>query len=426
MLMNHSVNHIAVIGSGIAGLATAYYLSRKHQVFLFEKQTRLGGHTHTVTVESSAGPLPVDTGFIVHNDLTYPNLIRLLRELDVPRMDSDMSFAVSCRNTGYEYSSRGVNGFFAQIQNILRARQWRLFGEIRRFNREAAGLLDRPDAEKLRMGEFLAEKNFTDEFCELYLLPMASAVWSCAHNSVKEFPAATLIRFFDNHRFLSVNNHPTWKTIVGGCSRYIEPLTKPFKDRAFTGVSIRSVLRDESGVTLQFSDGRPEMRFAHVVFATHGDQILPLLSDASAKEREVLGAFQTSRNEVTLHTDENLLPRSPAARASWNYLLHLDPRNGHGPVTMTYHMNRLQNLPVPENYCVTLNANGQIRPEKILRKFIYNHPLYTLDSIRSQKRWQEISGPHRTHYCGAYWSYGFHEDGVNSALRVAQTLGVQV
>jgi len=426
MLMNHSVNHIAVIGSGIAGLATAYYLSRKHQVFLFEKETRLGGHTHTVNVESSAGPLPVDTGFIVHNDLTYPNLIRLLRELRVPRMDSDMSFAVSCRNTGYEYSSRGVNGFFAQRQNILKARQWRLFGEIRRFNREAAGLLDRPDAEKLRMGEFLAEKNFTNEFCELYLLPMASAVWSCAHNSVREFPAATLIRFFDNHRFLSVNNHPTWKTIVGGCSRYIQPLTKPFEDRVFTGVSIRGVSRDESGVTLQFSDGRPEMRFAHVVFATHGDQILPLLSDASAKEREVLGAFQTSRNEVVLHTDENLLPCTPAARASWNYLLHLDPRNGHGPVTMTYHMNRLQNLPVPENYCVTLNANGQIRPEKILRKFIYNHPLYTLDSIRSQKRWQEISGPHRTHYCGAYWSYGFHEDGVNSALRVAQTLGVQV
>ena len=426
MLMNHSVSHIAVIGSGIAGLATAYYLSRKHQVFLFEKETRLGGHTHTVNVESSAGPLPVDTGFIVHNDLTYPNLIRLLRELRVPRMDSDMSFAVSCRNTGYEYSSRGVNGFFAQRQNILKARQWRLFGEIRRFNREAAGLLDRPDAEKLRMGEFLAEKNFTNEFCELYLLPMASAVWSCAHNSVREFPAATLIRFFDNHRFLSVNNHPTWKTIVGGCSRYIQPLTKPFEDRVFTGVSIRGVSRDESGVTLQFSDGRPEMRFAHVVFATHGDQILPLLSDASAKEREVLGAFQTSRNEVVLHTDENLLPCTPAARASWNYLLHLDPRNGHGPVTMTYHMNRLQNLPVPENYCVTLNANGQIRPEKILRKFIYNHPLYTLDSIRSQKRWQEISGPHRTHYCGAYWSYGFHEDGVNSALRVAQTLGVQV
>jgi predicted NAD/FAD-binding protein len=426
MLMNHSVNHIAVIGSGIAGLATAYYLSRKHQVFLFEKETRLGGHTHTVTVESSAGPLPVDTGFIVHNDLTYPNLIRLLRELHVPRMDSDMSFAVSCRNTGYEYSSRGVNGFFAQRQNILKARQWRLFGEIRRFNREAAGLLDRPDAEKLRMGEFLAEKNFTNEFCELYLLPMASAVWSCAHNSVREFPAATLIRFFDNHRFLSVNNHPTWKTIVGGCSRYIQPLTKPFEDRVFTGVSIRGVSRDESGVTLQFSDGRPEMRFAHVVFATHGDQVLPLLSDASAKEREVLGAFQTSRNEVVLHTDENLLPCTPAARASWNYLLHLDPRNGHGPVTMTYHINRLQNLPVPENYCVTLNANGQIRPEKILRKFIYNHPLCTLDSIRSQKRWQEISGPHRTHYCGAYWSYGFHEDGVNSALRVAQTLGVQV
>jgi predicted NAD/FAD-binding protein len=422
--MDHSVNRIAVIGSGIAGLAAAHYLSRKHQVFLFEKETRLGGHTHTVTVESSAGPLPVDTGFIVHNDLTYPNLIRLLSELNVPRMDSDMSFAVSCHKTGYEYSSRGMNGFFAQRKNIVKPASWRLFNEIKRFNREAVEILKRPDGENLRLGDFLAEKNFSDEFCELYLLPMASAVWSCAHNMVKEFPAATLIRFFDNHRFLTVNHHPKWKTIEGGCSRYIEPLARAFRERVFTGVTIGRVLRDHSGVTVQFADEHPEMRFEHVVFATHGDQVLPLLADATTQEREVLGAFQTSRNDVVLHTDEKLLPRLPAARASWNYLLHLDPRNGQGPVTMTYHMNRLQNLPGDENYCVTLNASGQIRPEKVLRKFVYNHPLLTLDSIRAQKRWMEISGVRRTHFCGAYWFYGFHEDGVNSALRVARSLGV--
>ncbi len=423
--MDPSVNRIAVIGSGIAGLAAAYYLSRKHQVFLFEKEHRLGGHTHTVTVESSAGPLPVDTGFIVHNDLTYPNLIRLLAELEVPRMDSDMSFAVSCRQTGYEYSSRGVNGFFAQRKNMVKALPWRLFWEIKRFNREAAEILKRPDQESLRLGEYLAEKNFSQEFSELYLLPMASAVWSCAPNLVKEFPAATLIRFFDNHRFLTVNDHPQWKTIEGGCSRYIEPLTRPLRERVSTGVAVRRVLRDPSGVTLQFADERPEMRFAHVVFAIHGDQVLPLLAEATTEEREVLGSFETSRNDVLLHTDERLLPRLPAARASWNYLLHLDPRNGHGPVTMTYHMNRLQNLPVEENYCVTLNANGQVRSECILRKFVYHHPLYTLDAIRAQKRWAEISGVGRTHFCGAYWFYGFHEDGVNSALRVARSLGVQ-
>ena len=417
---------IAVIGSGISGLAAAYYLSRKHEVFLFEREERLGGHTHTVTVDSSAGPLAVDTGFIVHNDLTYPNLIRLLNELGVPRVDSAMSFAVSCRKTGYEYSSRGIGGFFAQKKNVLKARQWRLFAEIRRFNREAPEILGRPELQHLRLGDFLEEKQYSAEFRELYLLPMASAVWSCGHNEVQEFPASTLIRFFDNHRFLTVNNQAQWKTIPGGCSRYIAPLSKPFNKRIFTNSAISTVQRDELGVTLHFTNGRESMRFEHVVFATHGDQALGLLADASEREREVMSGFQTSRNEVVLHTDENLLPKSEAARASWNYLLHMDGRNGAGPATMTYHMNRLQPLGVKENYCVTLNAGGQIRPEKILRKFVYHHPLYSNQAVRAQKRWSEISGAGRTHFCGAYWFYGFHEDGVNSALRVANALGVSV
>lgn len=427
------MSRIAIIGSGISGLTAAYYLSRKHEVFLFERDTRLGGHTHTVTVDSSAGPLAVDTGFIVHNDLTYPKLVRLLDELGVERIDSDMSFGVSCKKTGYEYSSRGARGFFAQKRNLLRARPWKLFGEIRRFNREATEILQRPDRENVRMGEFLEEKKFGEEFREYYLLPMASAVWSCTLAAVKEFPAATLIRFFDNHRFLTVSGQAQWKTIAGGCSTYIPRMTAAFQKRIFTGMQILDVARDESGVRLRFADSRPEMRFDQVVFATHGDQVLPLLADASEKEREILGEFRTSRNEVALHTDERLLPKRRAARASWNYLLNFENenqngenRNGHRRVTMTYHMNRLQALPVEENYCVTLNANGAIRPEKVLRKLVYNHPLYTLDAIRSQNRWQEISGVNRTHFCGAYWSYGFHEDGVKSGLRVANSLGVRV
>jgi uncharacterized protein len=420
------VKRIAVIGSGIAGLTAAYYLSRKHEVFLFEKEPRLGGHTHTVTVDSSAGPLAVDTGFIVHNDLTYPNLIQLLAELGIPRVDSDMSFAVSCRRTGYEYSSRGVKGFFAQKRNLLSARPWKLYGEIKRFNREAAEILARPDWRTLKLGEFLDERKFSAEFRELYLVPMAAAVWSCAPRVVNEFPAVTLIRFFDNHRFLTVTEQAQWKTIPGGCSRYIAPITRPLEDRIFTGAKIRGVARGEQGVTLRFMEDRPAMRFDEVVFATHGDQVLPLLEDATVQEMEVLGAFRTSRNDVALHTDENLLPRREAARASWNYLLHMDARNGHSPVTMTYHMNRLQSLPTKENYCVSLNANEQIRPEKILRKFVYNHPLYTMEAIRAQQRWSEINGGRHAHFCGAYWMYGFHEDGVNSALRVVRSLGVQV
>ena len=420
------MSQVAVIGSGISGLAAAYYLSRKHEVFLFEREKRLGGHTHTVIVDSSDGPLPVDTGFIVHNDLTYPNLIRLLEQLGIPRINSDMSFAVSCRKTGYEYSSRGLHGFFAQKRTLFSPRPWKLFAEIRRFNRQAPRILERADLEHLKLGEFLDIGEYSQEFRELYLLPMASAVWSCAHHAVKEFPATTLIRFFDNHRFLTVTGQAQWKTIPGGCSRYIEPITKPLKGRVFTGVQIQSVSRNSTDVTLRFAGGRPPMRFDHVVFATHGDQVLPVLQGATEREREILGGFETSRNEVTLHTDDRLLPRRQAARGSWNYLLHLDSRNGHGPATVTYHMNRLQSLGVKENYCVSLNARGHIRPERILRNFVYHHPLYNRTAIAAQKRWEEISGQNRIHFCGAYWMYGFHEDGVNSALRVARALGVPV
>ncbi len=421
------MSRIAVIGSGISGLAAAYYLSRKHDVFVFERDSRLGGHTHTITVESSGGPLAVDTGFIVHNDRTYPNLIRLLDELGIARTPSDMSFAVSCRKSGYEYSSRGLRGYFAQKRSVLNARPYQLFSEIRRFNREAARIFERADAGHLKLGDFLDECGYTQHFREFYLYPMAAAVWSSAPSSLKEFPAAMLVRFFDNHGMLTVNGHPEWKTIPGGCSRYIAPITAPYRERIVAGVEIHKVARDEAGVTVSFVGGeRPEMRFDQVVFATHGDRVLPLLADPSDAERDVLKHFHTSRNDVVLHTDENMLPLRPAARASWNYLLHLDERNGHSPVTMTYDLNRLQSLSVRENYCVTLNANGHIRPDKVVQRLVYHHPLYTLDALRAQERWSEINGVNRTHFCGAYWRYGFHEDGVNSALRVARALEVQV
>jgi predicted NAD/FAD-binding protein len=401
-------------------------LSRKHEVFLFERDRRIGGHTHTVTVESSQGPLPVDTGFIVHNDRTYPNLIRLLEELGVPRVNSDMSFAVSCRRTGYEYSSRGLRGYFAQKRNVLKPGAYVLFAEIKRFNRIAPLLLDRPDAARVKLGDFLDEHEFTQFFREFYLFPMASAIWSCSQNALKEFPAAMLARFFHNHGMLTINGHPQWKTIPGGCSRYIAPIIEPYKQRVFCGVPIRSVVRDEQRVTLQFADSRPEMMFDHVVFATNCDRVLPLLEKPTDDELDVFAKFSTSRNDVALHCDDNLLPKRADARASWNYLLHLDSRNGTGPATMTYHMNRLQALPGQENYCVTLNANASIRPEKVLQRFIYHHPVFTLESMRAQRNWRKVSGVNRSHFCGAYWFYGFHEDGVNSALRVAASLGIRV
>jgi uncharacterized protein len=414
------VKTIAIIGAGISGLSAGYYLSRKYEVSLFEKESRLGGHTHTIAVDSSAGPLPVDTGFIVHNTRTYPNLIHLLGELEVETQASDMSFSVSHQASDFEYSSRGTNGFFAQRGNFLSPRHYLLLKEILRFNRQSLELLKQPQGDQVTLGEYMEAGRFSRRFREFYLYPMASAVWSTSLEQILEFPAATLIRFFDNHGMLGVNTHPQWRVIKGGSHSYIKPMIRPFKERIFTGQQLLSVSRGESGVKLTFAD--KEQWFDEVVFACHGNQILPLLADATATEREVLENFQTSRNETVLHTDSRILPRNANARASWNYQVNEASLRG---TTLTYHMNRLQSLGVKEDYCVSLNTNGAVDKSTILRNLVYHHPLYTREAIRAQQRWAEISGRHHTHFCGAYWFYGFHEDGLNSALRVARALGIE-
>lgn len=409
---------IAVIGSGISGLSAAYYLSRRHEVSLFESDSRLGGHTNTVMVESKSGPVAVDTGFIVHNDRTYPNFCRLMQELGIETQLSDMSFAVSSGNRGFEYSSRGLAGFFAQKTNCLSLRHYNLLGEILRFNREAPRVLLDPEAGDQTLGEFLEAGRYSQVFIERYLVPMAGAVWSMAPELMPSFPLLTLIRFMQNHGMLGIKTHPQWKVLRGGSHSYLPPLTAPFRQRIHKNVAIQSVVRAENGVTLTFPD-RPARQFDEVVFACHGDQVLPLLARPTAAEREVFCSFTTSRNETCLHTDSALLPQRSAARASWNYRL-----GDSGKVTLTYHMNRLQSLNTPEDYCVTLNANGSIDPSRVLLRMVYEHPLYTRAAIRAQERWQEISGKHHTHFCGAYWFYGFHEDGVRSGIRVAEALGV--
>jgi predicted NAD/FAD-binding protein len=412
---------VAVIGSGISGLAAGYYLSRRYEVTLFEKDSRIGGHTNTVMVDSVNGPIPVDTGFIVHNDRTYPNLVRLFAELGVATQPSDMSFAVSCARTGYEYSSRGPRGFFAQPGNVVSLRQWRLFNEILRFNRSAPRLLDQPGAEHATIGDLLSEGRYADVFIERYLYPMASAVWSMSSDTIRAFPALTLIRFFHNHGMLGINTHPKWKAVRGGSHSYLAPITRPYRDRVRKGADIAGVARNHDGVSIKLRNGASEL-FDHVVFACHGDQVLPLLEAPSDREREILGNFATSSNVACLHTDSRLLPRRPNARASWNYNLGI---GGGDRVAVTYHMNRLQALTVGEEYCVTLNSEDAIDPRSVIRRMVYEHPLYTRAAIAAQQRWGEISGTHRTHFCGAYWFYGFHEDGLNSAIRVANSLGVK-
>jgi predicted NAD/FAD-binding protein len=407
------VKRIAVIGAGISGMAAAYYLSRKHEVSLFEKDERLGGHTHTVTVDG----LNIDTGFIVHNDRTYPNLIKLFDELGVATGPSDMSFSVSSSETGFEYSSRGLRGFFAQKRNLFASEHYKLLREIMRFNKIAPTL-----EEPIPLGEYLARENFDEIFLERYLYPMAGAVWSMSPESIAQFPALTLIRFFQNHGMLGINTHPRWKVVRGGSKQYVEPLIAPCVSRIYLNSKIHSVQRSESEVTLKFTD-RPAMTFDEVVFACHGNQILPMLPAPTDTERDILGNFQTSRNEVCLHTDSSLLPRRENARAAWNYNLRPDKRAQ--AATVTYYMNRLQSLKEARtDYCVTLNANGEIDTSRVLRRFVYHHPLYTPEAIHAQTRWSEINGRNRTHFAGAYWLYGFHEDGLNSALRVARELGV--
>jgi len=396
-------------------MAAAYYLSRRHEVTLFEREARLGGHTRTVTANSSAGPVSIDIGFIVHNRVTYPNFCKLLDELGVETQPSDMSFGVSDPQSGFEYSSRGLRGFFAQSQNLFRPEHYGLLREIVRFNREAPGL-----REELGLGEFLRAGDYSREFISRYLYPMASAIWSMPQNEIEHFPAMTLVRFFENHGLFAIRNHPCWYTVRGGSQSYIPKLTAPYAGRIRLSARIESIARTPAGVWIAFQGGERE-RFDELVVACHGDQVLPLLADATPAERAVFGQFRTTRNEVCLHTDESMLPRRAAARASWNYLLH----DGE-TVTLTYDMNRLQSLYTEEQFCVTLNRTGHIRSSDIVLQTEFRHPVFDRATTAAQERWGEVSGRQNTHYCGAYWFYGFHEDGVRSALRVARALGCAV
>ncbi|MEZ5315884.1 MAG: FAD-dependent oxidoreductase [Vicinamibacterales bacterium] len=414
------MGRIAVVGSGIAGLSAGWLLARRHDVVLFEREPRPGGHTHTHHLETPDGALALDTGFLVHNDRTYPRLVRLLAELGVGRADSDMSFGVTDPRTGFEYSTRDVNGLFADRRNLVRPGHYRLLLDILRFNRASRALAEAPDAGTLTLGEFLDQHRLRGEVLDRFLFPLAAAIWSAPTASIRSFPALTLVRFFDNHGMNTAFDHPTWKTIPGGCATYIPRLldTAP-RLTLETGTRVTSVRREADGVRLGIA-GRPDLVADEIVLACHGDDVLPLLADPSPAEREVFGAFETSENQAWLHTDAAWLPRRPAARAAWNYRLGDEA----GAATVTYHLNRLQGLRTATDYCVTLNPDAPIAPSRVLRQMTYRHPRYTRAAIAAQARWAEVSGVRRTHYAGAYWFYGFHEDGLRSGVRVANALGV--
>jgi predicted NAD/FAD-binding protein len=406
---------IAVVGTGIAGLTLAHLLSEEHDVVVFEADDRVGGHTHTVDVEIPEGRVAVDTGFIVCNNWNYPNFLKLLDRLGVRTQPSDMSFSVRCERSGLEYNGGSWNGLFAQRLNALRPSFWRMLSDILRFNRESLALLE-TGGEGPSLGEYLQSGEYRRDFVEHYLIPMGAAIWSSPPDQMMEFPARSFVQFFKNHGLLSVSDRPQWATLVGGSRAYLEPITRPFPDRIRLRSPVLGIRRHADGVTVRTPQGVEA--FDEVAIAAHSDQALRMLEDPNDAEREVLSTIQYQENDVVLHTDDRMMPRSKRAWASWNY--HVDAGKR---ATVTYWMNHLQRLPIQTPLLVTLNRNQAIRPEKILRKFVYHHPIFGRGSTEAQARWSEVNGVRRTWFCGAWWGYGFHEDGVRSALRVAEKFG---
>ena len=412
---------LAIVGTGIAGMTAAHLLHDEHDLTIYEAGEYIGGHTNTVEVEREGMTYAVDTGFIVFNDWTYPNFIGLLDRLGVASQPSDMSFSVRCEDTGLEYNGTSLNRLFAQRRNLLRPSFYRMIRDILRFNRESVKLLDEPGPGP-SLGAYLEQNRYSPPFIRNYIIPMAGAIWSAGPSAIWRYPARYLVQFFKNHGMLSVDARPTWRVITGGSQRYVEKLVRPFRERIRLQSPVEAIIRDSHGVEVRSHDRAGTShtaRFDGVVLACHSDQALALLADPSPLERDILGAIRYQANEAILHTDQSLLPRRRRAWAAWNYHLLPTPADR---VLVTYHMNTLQRLRASCDFCVTLNRPDAIDPAQILKRITYHHPVFTPEAIAAQQRHREINGQRRTWYCGAYWGFGFHEDGVKSAMMACESL----
>lgn len=411
---------VAVVGAGISGLVCAYLLSGVYEVTLFEKEDRLGGHTNTVVVAHEGRTIAVDTGFIVFNERNYPNFCALLRRLGVASRPTTMSFSVRESSSGFEYGGSSLSGVIGSWTNLVRPRWWSVVHGVATLRRAGVAAMAECGPEAT-IGDLLRSGRFSRGFLDDYLVPMAAAIWSAPRDALLAFPAQFFLRFFDNHGMLDLRTRPQWRTVEGGSRSYVDAMMGSIGRAARTSRPVVSVRRTAECVIV--GTDVDEERFDEVILATHADQSLGVLGDVTAIEREILSAMPYQANEVVLHTDENLLPRRRRCWAAWNYRLTGDTAR---PAAVTYNMTMLQGLGTRAPLCVTLNDTAEIDPSKMLRRFTYHHPLYTLAGDRARSRWFEISGVDRVHYCGAYWGNGFHEDGVVSALRVCERLGVRL
>ncbi|MCB8876603.1 NAD(P)/FAD-dependent oxidoreductase [Acidisoma silvae] len=412
--------NIAVVGSGIAGLSAAWLLSQRHDVTLYEADDRLGGHSNTVRVPSPTGPLGIDTGFIVYNEQTYPNLTALFQHLDVPTEASDMSFAVSKDDGGFEYAGRDLPGLFAQPRNILRPRFWSMLRDLWRFYREAPRDIDMIERQGMTLGAYLDLRGYGAAFRDDHLLPMASAIWSTPTDGIAHYPAGAFLRFCVNHGLLQIARRPIWRTVTRGSAAYVFKLVSGISGRIYKNRPIRRVERLGGRVKI-WDMGGESAEHDHVVIATHAHQALAMLADADDRERDLLGAFGTTRNLAVLHTDRSLMPKRKLAWSSWNFV----ETEGVGapPPYLTYWMNRLQNLPAPTDYFVTINPSHPPKAGSILHTESYAHPLFDARTAAAQRQLWDIQGRGGVWFCGAWFGAGFHEDGLQAGLAVAEALG---
>ena len=413
---------IAIIGSGISGLTSAYLLNRNHDITVFEANDYIGGHTHTHNIKIKDKEYAVDTGFIVYNERTYPNFIKLLDTLGVERQLSTMGFSVKSASEDYEYAGESLNSLFAKRSNIFRLGFLRMLYEMYHFGKKSDSTGLGLDA-SITLGTYLRSENYSNEFINYFIIPMGAAIWSTPANKVLDMPAYFFIKFFYNHGMLEIINRPKWWVIKDGSSAYIKNIIKGFESKINLSSPIRTVSRLDNGIEIETANSEKSLMFDAVVFATHSYQALAMLTDPTEKEKDILRSIPYQKNEVLLHTDSSVLPKRKLAWASWNYQLDSNPES---PVVLTYNMNILQGLDCDETFCVTLNDHQSVDKSKVLKKITYHHPLFTVKGIEAQKRKLEISGVNNTYYCGAYWQNGFHEDGVVSALEVCKHFGEQI